>query len=72
MTRETLIKYNFVDNEYLTEYLDLVNNSISSPENYCEAHHIIPACFYPARFIANQDPNQEIVNLVYKDHIKAH
>lgn len=32
----------FIDNSYLQDYLDLVNNS--TIEGYTEKHHILPRC----------------------------
>lgn len=81
MKKETLLKYDgFVDNEYLDQYLELVNNHVD-PQLVYERHHVIPACWYSARFnvkalvarhIADSDPLQETVNLTAEDHYKVH
>ena len=81
MTKETLLKYNwFVDNEYLDQYLTLVNAQYTGDR--LEAHHIIPVCYYKLRFaglvgvdyraLANHDIFEEWVYLSKEAHIEAH
>ena len=44
MTKETLLKYEgFIDNEFLTEYVNFIN-SVSTDSTAFEKHHVIPAC----------------------------
>lgn len=81
MTKETILKYNwFVDNEYLDQYLQLVNSANPNISEY-EEHHVIPACYYKLKFprlrmsaraLANDDIDQKIVKLSRADHIEAH
>lgn len=68
-----------MDNEYLDQYLDLVNNSQATDK--AEKHHIIPAYYYKLKFpklrtqyrtVSNNDIDEEIVILSKADHIKAH
>lgn len=71
----------FVDNSYLDEYLELVQKPFSF-SGYSERHHVIPAVIYSikhsikdnreARKLANADLNNFLVDLLFKDHCKAH
>lgn len=71
----------FVDNSYLDEYLELIQKPFSF-SGYSEKHHVIPAMVYnirhsigdrgKARKLADKDPNNFIVDLLFKDHCKAH
>ena len=81
MTKETLLKYEgFIDNEFLTEYVNFIN-SVSTDSTAFEKHHVIPACWYRLRFnltmatarnVANRDPVQHIVKLSLAQHTEAH
>lgn len=71
----------FVDNSYLDEYLELIQKPFSF-SGYSERHHVIPAVVYSikysikdnceARKKANADPNNFLIDLLFKDHCKAH
>lgn len=71
----------FVDNSYLDEYLELIQKPFSF-SGYSEKHHVIPAMVYNikhsigdrarARKLADRDPNNFLVDLLFKDHCKAH
>lgn len=71
----------FVDNSYLDEYLELIQKPFSL-SGYSEKHHVIPAVVYSAKYstkdnrearkLANADPNNFLVDLLFKDHCKAH
>ena len=74
-----------VDNEYLDQYVNLVNNTFSfSDTDYTEKHHVIPAACYKElreefmseikyrREIVDTDPRNYYVVLLFKDHCKAH
>ena len=71
----------FVDNSYLDEYLELIQKPFSF-SGYSEKHHVIPAVVYSiqysiednreARKKANTDPNNFLVDLLFKDHCRAH
>lgn len=81
MTKETLLKYDgFIDNEYLTEYVDFINSADQNSAVF-EKHHAIPACWYRSRFnltratarnVADHDPLQHIVKLSIAQHTEAH
>lgn len=44
MTKETVLKYdNFIDNEYLDQYLELLNNAAVN-NKATQQHHAIPVC----------------------------
>ena len=84
--KEVLLSFDgVVDNEYLDQYVELVNNTFSFSENdYTEKHHVIPALFYQDRKTGNMsvwqfrqsiveaDQRNSIVLLLFKDHCKAH
>ena len=71
----------FVDNSYLDEYLELVQKPFSF-SGYSEKHHVIPAMVYnikysirdrtKARKLADKDPNNFLVDLLFKDHCKVY
>ena len=72
MLKETLLQYNFIDNIYLDQYLELISNVYTETNIHYENHHVIPACFFNSREEANNSNDQEIVSLPYKYHVKAH
>lgn len=61
----------FIDNNYLQEYLNLVDNYITT-EDYTEKHHILPRCWYKYNKQPVDNSEDNVVNLAYKDHCKAH
>ena len=84
--REVLLSFDgVIDNEYLDQYVQLVNNTFSfSEEDYTEKHHVIPVACYKElreahipetryrREIVDADPRNYCVVLLFKDHCKAH
>lgn len=80
--KQILISYNFIDNSYLDDYINLILNADLISSGYREYHHLIPVVFYKekyklnnckeARKIANEDTNNILVHLLYKDHCRAH
>ena len=71
----------FVDNEYLDEYLLLIEQPLSfSNAEYIEKHHIIPRSYYNSDYsksasnedISLNDPYNKLVELEYSDHFYAH
>lgn len=71
----------FLDNEYLEEYLLLVEQPSSFSEtDYTEDHHIIPRSYYKSDYsktastedLALKDPHNRLVKLLYPDHFYAH
>lgn len=74
-----------IDNEYLDQYLELLQLAAitEASTQYCELHHAVPVAYYYYKYsckdkstakrrYANKDANNKIVNLLYKDHCKAH
>lgn len=84
--KEVLLTYDFIDNQYLDEYIELIlNNYGTSLKKGCtQKHHVIPvSCYFKDSFdftshrkaalqLANKDPNNYQVNLDYATHLKAH
>ena len=84
--KETLLNYNFIDNIYLDEYIDLMLNNYGTKlkKGCTQKHHVVPvSCYFSdslnftshrteALQIAATDDNNYIVNLSYSDHLKAH
>lgn len=73
----------FIDNDYLEKYLDLAFKNEEITDNlYAEKHHIIPVVIYKLNYkcktrnealkIADNDSNNVIKTLLYKDHVYAH
>lgn len=71
----------FIDNEYLDEYLLLIERPISfSSTEYTEKHHIIPRSYYTSDYskdtstvdISLNDSHNRLVELAYSDHFYAH
>ena len=71
----------FVDNEYLDEYLSLIERPSSfSVAEYTEKHHVIPRSYYISDYsksasstdISLNDPHNRLVELTYSDHFYAH
>lgn len=73
--KEDLINTNIVvDNIYLDKYVKLITDNLKrKPEKFkTQKHHIIPRCFYKYNKITINNNPDNIVNLLYKDHILAH
>ena len=71
----------FIDNEYLTAYLTLITSPTIDQQKHCEKHHAIPVVVYryyngvsavEARRLADSDPQNCLVTLLYKDHVLVH
>lgn len=83
--KDTLLGLKIVeDNEYLDKYCKLIENNLNTKREKfkTQGHHFIPVYYYKytyniktreeSKIIANKDPNNIVVNLLYKDHVKAH
>ena len=84
--KEALLSFDgVIDNEYLDQYIELVNSTFSfSDTDYTEKHHVIPAACYKElreelmpetqyrREIVDADNRNYYVVLLFKDHCKAH
>lgn len=64
----------FIDNEWLDKYCELIeNNKNTKREKYkTQSHHIIPKCYYTMNKLKIDNSKENLVNLLYKDHILAH
>lgn len=64
----------FINNEYLDKYCELIiNNLATEKEKYkTQNHHIIPQCYYEINNLIINNSKENLVNLLYKDHILAH
>lgn len=69
MTKEKLLATNcFIDNEYLDQYLELVNSSTTGTE----VHHILPRSYFKELEIKIDNSDDNLVKLSFADHCKAH
>ena len=64
----------FEDNNYLIFYLELIKNNIKTKKQKCKTnrHHIIPRCYFKFKKLEIDNSENNLVNLLYKDHILAH
>jgi hypothetical protein len=76
-----LSKGNFIDNEYLDQYVRLIFDYDKITPGYREFHHSLPVLTYKtskvrsrtaAAKLADEDTSNIKVHLLYKDHCKAH
>lgn len=73
--KEKMLRLNIViDNEYLDKYVELINKNkhTKNEKNKTQKHHIIPRCYYKNFGLDVDNSCDNIVNLIYSDHIKAH
>ena len=84
--KETLLKYDFIDNAYLDEYVELMLNNLGTKlkKGCTQKHHVVPvSCYFneildfashriEALQLAANDENNFIVNLSFADHLAAH
>lgn len=82
LKQSLITNYNFIDNSYLDDYINLILNADLISGGYREYHHLIPVVFYKEKYklnsrkeaekIANEDINNIVIHLLYKDHCRAH
>lgn len=62
-----------IDNEYLEKYINLILDNLTTTmsKGKTQTHHIIPKYYFKSKNIKIQEDNN-LVNLLYKDHILAH
>ena len=73
--REALKKFSQIDdNKYLELYCDLISKNLTKKqEKYkTQSHHIIPKSLYKINNLEMDNSRNNVVNLLYKDHILAH
>lgn len=65
---------NFIDNKYLDLYVNLImqNEYNVAIKFKTQRHHILPRYYYKLHNIPLDDSNNNVVNLLYKDHVLAH
>lgn len=64
----------FEDNEWLDLYCELILNNLNTKKEKFKTnvHHIIPRCYYKHNNLEVDNSKENLVNLLYKDHILAH
>lgn len=64
----------FIDNEYLDKYVELILNNTDTQFVPCttNSHHIIPRYYYKHHKLSVDNSPQNRVNLLYRDHMLAH
>lgn len=64
----------FVDNEYLEKYCRLIeqNTTTYQRSRVTNSHHIIPKAWFKIHSLPVDNSLQNLVNLVYKNHVLAH
>lgn len=64
----------FVDNEYLDKYIQLViaNQNTKAVSCKTNSHHIVPSYYYRQHNLPVDNSLENRVNLVYRDHMLAH
>ena len=64
----------FKDNKYLSLYCKLieVNRFNKFIKNEMQKHHIIPKSYYKYKNLKIDNSKENLVNLLYKDHVLAH
>lgn len=63
-----------IDNEYLDRYVDLINDNLDTPSvvRKTQQHHIKPRYYYKHTHRRLDNSKQNLVNLLYRDHVLAH
>ena len=73
--RERLLQTGyFVNNEYMSRYCELIkdNRNTNRQKYKTQKHHIIPRCYFMCSGLEVDNSNDNIINLLYKDHVLAH
>lgn len=62
------------DNEWADRYAELIsaNEHTERVPKYTQRHHIIPVSYYKSRHLEVDNSTSNLVNLSFKDHMKAH
>lgn len=75
VSKELLLQCNyFINNEYLDKYVELINENCNTCyiKNVTNNHHIIPKSYYKRLEIPIDNSSNNIVTLLFKDHVLAH
>ena len=74
----------FIENEYFDKYIELIKHNLSTTyiKYKTQIHHCVPRSYYRIKYSikdykeaslrANNDSNNILINLLFKDHILAH
>ena len=64
----------FVDNEYLDKYCSLITRNTRTVRKggLTNSHHIIPKCWFKLNNQSVDNSQQNLVNLIYREHALAH
>lgn len=75
MIKEKLLSFGVIEhNDYFEKYIQLIlENKQTKKQKYkTQRHHIIPKSYYKHKKIDVDNSSDNLVNLLYKDHILAH
>lgn len=73
--KEKLLNLGIIENnDYFEKYLQLIiSNAETKKQKYkTQRHHIIPKCYYKHNNLEVDNSSDNLVNLLYQDHILAH
>lgn len=64
----------FIDNKFLDFYCSLIENNKNNEQivGTTQKHHIIPRCYYKYKKLPTNENSDNLINLIYTDHILAH
>ncbi len=73
LKQKLLLTNYFIDNQYLDDYINLVSNNQVKKEAFkTQQHHIIPKTYFKHLKLAIDNSMDNLVELLYADHVKAH
>lgn len=73
LKQKLLLTSYFVDNKYLDSYINLVScNHVKKEAFKTQQHHIIPKTYFKHFKLAIDNSTDNLVELLYTDHVKAH
>ena len=73
--KELLLSTNMIeDNDYLNKYVSLINSNIDTKHISfkTQKHHVLPRCYFKLTNKPCDDSKDNVVYLLYKDHVLAH
>lgn len=66
-------KEDFIDNDYLLKYIDLIiSNQLVEKTKYTQCHHIIPRHWFKLHDLPIDNSQDNLINLSLRDHVLAH
>lgn len=73
LKQKLLLTNYFIDNQYLDSYINLVSeNQVKKEAFKTQQHHIIPKTYFKHFKLAIDNSKDNLVELLYTDHVKAH